>query len=165
LLLRKVDNRRWDWVANDFPWLQGGQFPAAPLADLRTSVKCALSVWQIEDNQSNLDVVLAALAAGLENCDKIDFTLFDPTVLAQLGIGIVSAPGDSKDNQANGLWHRHLVELSAEKLIELAKKLHVEAVFNRRDEDEVRGLIQSSIGANRIDLLALDERLRNDLGP
>jgi hypothetical protein len=47
-----------------------------------------LSVWHIEDDRSNLDVVIAALAATRQNVDKFEYGLFDQEIADRLGIKV-----------------------------------------------------------------------------
>lgn len=163
LLLRKVDKRRWDWGDGDIPWLPAGEFPAAPLADLRASVESEISVWQVEEDKSNLMWVVAGLAATLNHLDKFDYTLFAMDLLGGVGIQANATRGESADARANEEWHRDLVELSSSKLVMLARLIHRHGELGRFLEGEVKDLIKQAVGAGRINKTKLKERLRGDV--
>ena len=59
--------------------------PADPLGDLVTKEN-RLSVWQIDDDRSNLGDVIAALAASRDFLDTFDYALFNDELLAQARI-------------------------------------------------------------------------------
>lgn len=76
-LLRGIEKRRWNKEeAKHFNWLLSNDFPADPLADLRTQGN-ALSFWHIEEDQSNLERVAAAIACTKGNLDNFDFGLIN----------------------------------------------------------------------------------------
>jgi hypothetical protein len=97
-LLRRIDKRRWDWVGEEIPWLPAGELPAAPLTDLQTSIDSVLSVWQIQEDMSNLEEVVAAIAATRDTSDKFDYALFEMEFLAAAGIRPESTRGKSADD-------------------------------------------------------------------
>ena len=159
-LLRKINKRRWDAVQEGIPWLPPGEFPAAPLADLSTTVECELSVWQVYDDRSNLEWVIAGNAANLDHPDKFDYLLFDPQVLDDLGIPLRVTAGGSVDPAANEEWHRDLVELRSGKIVALAKSLSERAEKARLLEPQVNEIIGRAIAARRFDKNRLRGKLR-----
>ncbi len=161
MLFRLVDKRRWEW--DHITWLPPRELPAAPLGDLRTSADCKLSVWNIEDDKSNLQRLIAALAAKRQHADKFDFALFSEEVLQTASIHVEVSRGDSADAEVNKRWHRDLVELSSSKLVELAKLIHQHGVLERFQEKEIKTLIIEGIDAGRINPDTLDKRLKNDV--
>ncbi|MGH9203131.1 MAG: hypothetical protein ACRD2A_18040 [Vicinamibacterales bacterium] len=62
------------------------------------------------------------MAIGKQKVDSSGWVLFDSDLLTPLGIGVVEAPGGTKDEGANA-WHRDLVDLSGNKLVALAKMI------------------------------------------
>lgn len=159
MLLRKVEKRRWDWADGEIPWLLSGEFPASPLGDLRTSVDSRLSVWQIEDNRSNLESVIAALAATRQNLDIFDYALFPEGVVGETEIQMAVTRGQSADPAANYNWHRDLVKLSAAKLVKLAQLIHRRGSVDRFSEKQVKEIIRQSVEAGRIDRERLSEQV------
>jgi len=78
LYLLMINKRKWDRL--NVPWLKPNQIQADPLGDLRIN-EGALSVWHIEDDESNLDLVIAALVATRQNFDKFEYGLFDQEIV------------------------------------------------------------------------------------
>ena len=76
-LLRKVDSKpHWEPDGEFSEYIGAGKAPADALRDLATTDN-ALSVWQIDDNETNLDRVLAAIASTRQFLLKIDFLICD----------------------------------------------------------------------------------------
>ena len=103
-------------------WLGSDDVPADPLGDLST-LDNKLSVWYVDDAQQNLGRVSAALAAGREKIDKLDYALIDIDTLTRLGIESKKTPGESPDDHANKNWHYDLHRLSGKALTSLAKAI------------------------------------------
>lgn len=160
LILRKIRKRRWD-ESEDLAWLAEDDIPADPLGDLSTTFN-ALSVWYIEEDRSNLDRVVAASAAGRERLDVLDYALFDQELLSQINIKIKESPGATPDVEANE-WHRDLVELSAAKLVNLAKVMLRNAERRRRLPKELDQLIAKAVASGRIDKERLSQRIRDEI--
>ncbi len=162
-LLRVIDKRRWDWVEEDIQWLTPGDFPAAPLADLKTSVQSKLSVWHIADNLSNLESVIAAHAATRMNADKLDYTVFNEELLVGAGIRTESTPGNTPDSTVNARWHADLIELTSSKIVELARLIYQYGNHDRTPESRVKQLIAHAVEEGRIDNARLNDGLRSDV--
>jgi len=164
LLLRgNIDNRRWDWAEGDIPWLPAGEFPAAPLADLRTSLTSSLSVWLIEDDRSNLERVVAALTATRDHLDKYDYILFDERLIGDAGVHAEDTGGRSLDGEANDRWHRDLVQLTSSHLVQLARLIHRHGQPDRVLEPRVKELITGAVRAGLINSARLKDQLRQDV--
>jgi hypothetical protein len=159
VLLRKVDKRRWDGIAGDTGWVPSGDIPAAPVADFNTSVDSKISVWYVESDKSNLERIIAGIAAGRQTADKFDYVLFPENVLSQAGVKVEDVPGKSKDKDANAKWHRDLVEISATKLIKLVELVHREGNVVRSSERDVIALIRKFVDAGLIEKRGLTETL------
>ena len=158
-VLRKLDRRA---AFHPVDWIQEGDVSADALSNLRT-IGNALSVWQIDENTTNLDRVIAALAAGRMKLDKIDYALIDRQALDPLGIRLVKETGGSFDRDANTMWHQDITGLSGSKLLELASTLQTHAKFKRIHRNDVRDLVVASIDDGFIDSTQLDAKLREDL--
>lgn len=160
MLLRKIlDKRRWDWTAETPSWVPSGDIPAAPLADFNSSPDSKISVWYVESDKSNLERIIAGIAAGRQTADKLDYVLFPETVLSQAGVKAEDAPGKSKDKDANAKWHRDLVEISAAKLVKLVELVGREGDIIRSSEHEVIALIRKFVGDGSIEKRGLAETL------
>lgn len=141
-LLRKIRKNKW-YKTEDIAWLLPGEFQSDPLGDLATTEN-KLSVYCVEDDCSNLERVVSALAA---NCDKIanfDCILFEKTILNNIGIKSVPTKGDTPDEIVNNC-HLDLVELSAFKLVDLAKQALNKGRVERFLSQRVTELLGDSI--------------------
>ena len=65
LFLRIIRKAKW-YKNEQVPWLPEGELQADTLTDLSTKSN-ELSVWHIEDDRSNLEQVVTALAAGRDH--------------------------------------------------------------------------------------------------
>jgi hypothetical protein len=119
LLLRKVKQHRWYKELAE-PFLKVDDVPADPLADLQTSENL-LSVWEVQEDRSNLIRIVRAVAIGGQRIDHTGYILFDSVHLDAAGIGLQKNEGRSDDKGANG-WHRDLV-LSGKKILALTRLL------------------------------------------
>lgn len=160
MLLRKVEKRRWEWLAEDMPWLPPGDIPAAPLGDLRTSPSSRLSVWYVEASKSNLELVIAAVAATRDHLDIFDYALFSEDLARQADIHVEATRGDSADVEANDTWHRDLVDLAASKLVALARLIRERGTVERMQERRVKIVIRHAVGTGRIEEGRLKPELR-----
>jgi len=115
-----ITERKWDRIFE--PWLNPQDIPADPLGDLKTDGN-SLSIWQIEDDKSNLEYILVGLIANRAKIDKLEYGLFNPQVPNNLGIYVDDKElGKLPIPEING-FHRNLTLLSADKLTELAKSI------------------------------------------
>lgn len=135
LLLRTISLSRW-WDHEAHPWLsedssKADGIPAAALLDLikepkeseqvpNTQGLITISVWQINDDRSNLGQVVTALAANRHKISHLDYALFDRDLLLKQGFKIKFTQGKTPCAVTNKL-HCNLIELSVHKITELAK--------------------------------------------
>lgn len=158
-LLRKLNSkRRWD-KCEPPSWLEEGHLKADPLADLNTSGN-RLSVYHIEDDQSNLDQVITALASTRDHADKMDFALFDLQLLAGLGIKMESSEGNTLLDGVNAC-HRDLIELTGERLLALAKTIMEHGETDRCSEGKVIALILQAVDSGNLDPRKLKPKLQD----
>ena len=160
LLLRKIKKPRRSDTGN-LPWLPSGSLPADPLADLNTQGN-NLSVWQVADDKSNIDQILTALATTTDHTDKMDYALLDEKLLARIGISINQVAGNSRYKDAN-VWHRTLVEMSADKVILLAKTIMQLSTRVRISERNVLHLLQQAVDSGKVNRNDLDSNIQKKL--
>jgi hypothetical protein len=120
VLLRKIRLNRW-LKPDDLSWLPPGEIQADPLGDLATT-KNDLSVWEIDDEQSNLDAVLVAYSLTTQRIDDLAYRLINVDDIVAIHIEIKNTEMPTKVKGV-GEFHRDLSSLSATKLIETAKLL------------------------------------------
>jgi len=117
-------------------------WPNEALKDLQPSNNRKLSVWHIEDDQSNLERVIAALAANREKLDILDYILIDYEILYSHNLSYEYSTGASPDLEANMRWHRDILEFS-----DIKRRILAEAIRDsgsrpkRLHEKQVTSLI------------------------
>ena len=161
LLLRKVTKPKWNHSL-DLSWLRQGEMPADPMADLKTEDN-KLSLWHVEDDESNLDQVVTAIAATRDYLDNVDYVLLDQRDMLHLDIHVAKTTGDTPLSEAN-LWHCDLTHLSAHKLVELAEVMWERCRIERRLKKAVRRLLVGAVESGRIDTSRLKDARRNEIG-
>ena len=160
LLLRIIRKSRW-YQGDPPPWLAPGDLPADPLGDLTTQDN-KLSVWRVEESHSNLNQIIAAVAATRDSVSNVDYALFDEKILSQYNIEVRETKGETFDEQIN-VYHRDLVELSASALVTLARAIRANATIDRRPPKEVGQLIRQAVSAGRIELTNLKEGIQKKI--
>ena len=142
-------------------WILQDEIQADALKDLETTDN-DLSVWLIEEDLSNLDRVLAALAANRDQLANIDFALISLDVITELGLLFYFLPGVTADREVS-LLHRDLIRLTANRLAALAQAIKRYARLERRSKAQVRSLLLDSIAAGHIDPSSLEEGIASKL--
>ncbi len=163
LLLRKIRLDRW-LSLQDEAWIPQDDVQGDPLVDLGTK-EGKLSVWTVEDDQSNLWRVVAALASNCHTLSNLDYAIFDEVIIGQLGLQAQQTNGNSRDDEANAKWHRDLVELSAGRLAVLVRDVYRHCEKKRVPKADVTQLLVRAIEEDRIQLSRLDRRLSEKIAP
>lgn len=163
LLLRFLTNKqaRWEECKGLSQW-PPDDVPADILVEFETKGN-KLSVYQVEDDRSNLDITIAALAANRQNLQPFYFVLFDSIIPSNLSIDIEKTEGKSKDSHVNQNFHFELKKLSGKKISEFARQLLMTGQVDDRDIGEVARLINQSVDAGRIDWESLHKDLRKGI--
>jgi len=157
--LLMINKRKWDRL--DVPWLKPNQIQADPLGDLRIT-EGALSIWHIEDDKSNLDLVIAGLATTRQNVDKFEYGLFDQEIVTGLDLKAQITTGNSPIDAAN-VWHRDLIELTAEQALNLVNAIFDDFEKYRLYDDEVQARILGAVRDGHIDLHKVNKSLKNKI--
>lgn len=147
LLLRQIRRTRWYQKA----WLEEGEAQANALLDLKPEEN-KLSFWHIEDDKSNLHQVVAAIGAGRDVPEHLDYALFDQTSLAKARFRIEHTIGRSFHKGANEYWHRDTTELSAEDVAEIANTIMEHGTTTRMGRSEVTSLARQAVTSGVIDI-------------
>jgi len=157
LLLRTVRENRW-YKAEAAPWLERGDVPADPLADLPTKEN-RLSVFEVAADRSNVERIVRAVAVGKDKIADSGYVLFTSEMLEAAGIALEAIAGTTADAQAND-WHRDLVELSGNKLVRLTKSILENGESGTVLKKRLRELVEEGIRDKQL----LPERVRVKLG-
>ena len=146
--LLKISKRKWDRL--DVPWLEPNQIQADPLGDLRID-KGTLSVWHVNEDKSNLEIVILALAATREKFDKFEYGLFDQELAKSINLKIQNTLGITPIDKAN-IWHRDVIELTAEKAFELIRAIFDTFEKERVLGDDIRTQIVNAVKEGNLDI-------------
>jgi hypothetical protein len=104
LILRKVTRVKWLPGAGEGT-RSDDEVAAEDFQDLDNEI----SVWEIDDERSNLLRIIAAIAATRDFLANIDYVLFNSALASNLQIDIQKQNGDTPDHVANLTWHRDLM--------------------------------------------------------
>lgn len=159
-LLRKIRRNRW-YKTEPIDWLPDGELQADPLSDLGTKSN-ELSVYHVVIDEANLDRIIASLAANSEQWDNFDFAIFNENIISDLGIKIKNSKGELPDEQVNN-WHNDLCELSATKLVILAKAIYEKARIDRKTPAQVLNLVADFLMNGQIDRSRIKWKSQDDL--
>ncbi|MBT9148966.1 MAG: hypothetical protein AAGB97_02685 [Dehalococcoidia bacterium] len=157
LLLRFIRKSRW-YGHEVHPWLPAGSLQADALLDLKTTAN-GLSMWQIKDDKSNLKQVITAHATTRDHVSNSDYAIFDQQLMSEIDVKIKYTMGNTSYENANP-WHRDLPELSAEKLMGLARVIMESADKQRFSEKRVLGLLKEAVVSGDIDLTKLKDGVK-----
>lgn len=141
--------RRSRWLKERPSWLENDEFQADPLGDFTTTSN-TISVWYIKENTSNLQRVVAALAAQRDRLVNFDYALFNKEILSELNIKTKDTKGETPDEVVNA-WHYDLIEISAQKLLRLVQLVLDNAEIKRINWKEIRNWIDQSIESGQLD--------------
>lgn len=161
LLLRKIRKSRWLPAP---AWIPEGTLHADPLADLVTKEN-QLSVWRVEDDESNLEEIVIALAGNFENPSNLDYILFDERLLQEADVRIKRSTGDTIVSEANSAWHHDLIELTARKVVKLGELAMESGRKERISEPQVVDLVQKAVQRGIVDLDRLKPAVRQKVDP
>ena len=161
LILRVI--RKDSWRTTRRRWLRASDFPADPVTDLKTMDNC-LSVYEIADDQSNLERVITAIAGTREYLGHVDYMLFDAGLISEAEIEIQATDGGTPDEEVNR-QHQDLIQLTSDKLVSLAKTIYKEGKRERLLGKTVVSLLRKAIEEKRIRLdgLRLKEKYKEKL--
>jgi len=148
LILRKI--RKAKWYRNDaVPWLAKEGLQADALVDLATKGN-RLSVYVVEDDRSNLERIITAIAANCDFISDFDYALFAQETLDEIKINAEHTSGETPDTVVNS-WHRDLVELSAANIFALANVIVTNAERKRVLSKRVLELVARAVASGQIE--------------
>ncbi len=142
-------------------WVPADDVQAGALKDLESGEN-QLSFWLLDDELSDLDRLLAGLAANRDQLANLDFALIPLEKIVELRLQIEENPGDCLDAQM-GLLHRDRAQLTASHLAALAKTISLHCQLERRSKSQVRTLLLNSVAVGYLDVEAMKEGITNKL--
>lgn len=156
-VLRKIDKGdRW---AYSYPKKEE-DFPADPLGDLLTTDN-SLSVYFFED-EASLKIIELALASNRDYIKPLEYLILKLDELRKMGFEFKEYNGDTKIEAANNL-HRNIVNLTADKLIILAKSM-LKGMVNEgchiyKTPKEVKKIVNEGIQCGKISKVKLSPEM------
>jgi len=156
LMLRLVIGDRWH------PVIEGDISEA--LLDLKT-VEGKLSVWHIEENKSNLNDVLVALATTRNGTRDLEYVLFNEQLLTELDIQCEKSRGETLYEEVNINWHRDLLDLTETKCERLARALMEKGQFDILIKDWILRYMANAVHSGQIPFHQLKEKTQKQLKP
>jgi hypothetical protein len=117
---------------------------------MQTTGHC-LSVWKIDQDRSNLERVVSAVAAKRDKVDNLDYILFDSSLIDVLGIPANEVKGGTDDEVAND-WHRDLINLSGLKIVGLVKLMLEKGDNFRISKKKIKALVLDGIQKKEIQM-------------
>ena len=149
-LLRKIRRVRWDpQLKAELQGCADDDCPSDCLVDLKTA-DCALSLWHVEDDKSNLNDVAVALATNCDNVDHLDYALVAREEVEAIGL-LQPSKGATAHRAANEQWHWNLVNLTARRVAHLAYILFRSAERVRVSKKEMVRLIRDALVKQKLD--------------
>ena len=158
--LLRITKRKWDTLA-DQSWLEVQAIQGDPLGDLRID-SGNLSVWHIEDDKSNLNLIITALASTRERLDKFEYGLFNQDILNNLGIEKKASPGNTRMERANR-WHYDLIHLTTSKTVQLVEALFHSWEKERLLDKRICDLIVDAVRQKELKVEKLPKKLREEV--
>jgi hypothetical protein len=158
--LRKITKAKW--TKPEESWLMSHEIHADTLVDLRTSEN-RLSVWYIENDKKNLNNIIIALASNCDEVSNIDYALFDETIIRDNSFEIRQTTGKTPDEDANKTWHRDLIQLSADKLVILAKNIYRFSEKERIYWKSVKNDIKEALSSGRLNKDKIKPKIQEEI--
>ena len=139
VLLRKLKNKRyWD----DESWL-GSDTPADVLNNFHTS-KNELSIFVLEEQDVQIERVVAALAITRDSLNSLDLALVPIDVLQECKIETNAIQGETPDQVVNA-WHQNLIQLTVSKIVQLMSCIKSDGKLCRYQVNDVAQAIKNSL--------------------
>jgi len=162
-IFRGIGNKAW-WYKDrsDFPWLREGEIIADVLKGLGTT-RGALSIYEINEDKSNLHRVIAAYTTTRNSVNDVDYVLV-PIDTIKEKFALEKTRGHTADDVVNGL-HFDIIHLTPSKLIDLAYVFrdHREAMQRLRKK-KIEIQIRQGLENGYIDFKRINKSLEGKFG-
>lgn len=140
-----------------------GDIPAGPFGDFAPSPTSALSVWLVEQDQSNLNRIVAALAAGRTHLDKFDYVLVDEQAVLELQLSIEAQAEKCPDEGASAQWHRNMIRLTGSQLNALVRLIYSSGLKKRILKPDIEDIIRNALERGYLDRSRVNKDLLGSL--
>jgi len=153
--LRTIRQSKW-YKNNETPWLLPDDLQADALWDLRTNSN-KFSVWDVDGE--SLDLVIASLAATREHLQNFDYALFSSEAISRIGVRLIHSKGECCNGTVAMHKHCDLLELTAGKIMLLAKTVSPVRLNQRR----VIELVKAYVNSGSLDPTTISEAMKRTL--
>lgn len=158
-LLRKISFAKWPKEQ-----VHINDFPCDPITSCLRTQGDTLSVWEVQEESSYSDVILA-LACNLDSPATIHVVFLDPDHLNELDIEIAKTNGETAFKEIKET-HRDLAGLTYSKLGRIANYISSQILNDRRKfltKSVVRDLLLENIKDGKVNAEDLSERMQKSL--
>lgn len=158
-----LHNKRY-WDGKEFEgmgWLEKEDLPADTLKNVQT-IENSLSVYLVDDEFHNENIILCGFAATRDNLNYVDFIVLDEELFNKLGITIETTPGNTIIEEVNYL-HRNLTEISTNKLIAIIEASISDGSMKRKTENKLKKMFQDEIKKGTIKIEDLNIKIQSKL--
>ncbi|MFH1563085.1 MAG: hypothetical protein ABIF11_06695 [Nitrospirota bacterium] len=136
-----------------------------PQADALKNFKTkenALSVYEVENELTDIERILAAIAGTRDNVQEVEYASFDSNLLAEHEIKTNKIKGDTADDEVNNL-HIDLIDLTAKQLYLLASSIQKDGKLIRILKKEIGIKITEGLKEGYLDKNKINEKLLHKL--
>ncbi len=159
LFLRKIHKSYW---MQNLEWITDEEVQADVFRDLQTDTN-QLSFWLIDREKNNLHRIIAGMASNCEHVPTFDLLLLPEERFSDLDIKKEKTVGVTHDNSINQEYHFDAMELTTNKLNELAIVLKKHAEIQRINNKKVASYLAKSVKDGYIKFESLKDKIRDKI--
>lgn len=152
MYLRKIDKyATWVGAQDDEAWAKPDDCPATIVRDFCPKGG-GVSVYQVQNPDSEIAPIVAALAARKERIEPLAYVLLDEAGLKSLGLELKKSVGETDDAGVNAV-HWDIVVHRAKDVVALAKLARQNDSLGQLMDKEVREALAESLRSKRLNKL------------
>jgi len=118
----------------------------------------AFSVYEVQNEQTDIERILAAIAGTRDNVQEVEYAIFDSGLLEELEIKTKKIEGDTADDKVNNL-HIDLIDLTAKQVCLLASSIQKDGNLARILKKKIGRRITDGLKLGYLDERKINERL------
>lgn len=126
-----------------------GGLQADALKNFKTKEN-AFSVYEVENELTDIERILAAIAGTRDNVQEVEYASFDSNLLEEHEIKTKKIKGDTADDEVNNL-HIDLIDLTAKQLYLLASSIQKDGKLIRILKKEIGRKITEGLKEGYLD--------------
>ena len=159
-LLRTIERDRWLFILDS-----KNKIPAKTISDLKTDKNGGISVFEIIEDESNLEEVILSFLIQRKGIAVFDYVKLDEAELKELKFDVKTTPGGTKFKEVNKK-HRDIIVETLEDLIILTEYVYskIEDGVTVEEEDVVN-IIQRAIDNAKVDYNKLHKDIQKKCKP